>query len=341
MPKLQRKSAKLFAENATATAGGIAQFGSLAAGTPNYSTDPDVIQGLQQYSDGWSAAVLGTKSPALEDRNALDFLLSYQQAYIMQRGVPEWISTETYYQGSFVSLSDGRMYVSKIDNNTNKNPSADTSETYWLRFPTPAEVAAKVSKSGDTMTGTLVNSGRDVSAMAFVLDGAKDNKKDIAASYDNANIGGLRFDAADSAKRTQLYVRDASNNLYTMGIYLDSLGNLQTNAPACDNANSILTTVAITKAETGYVKLGNGMILQWGVVSHGYDARKTVTLGYPFGNTNYKVFLTNYNTGARSAENAMAYTVYAKDSTSFSFFASRLENKSTGTQYASYLAVGY
>ena len=155
MPKLQRKSAKLFAENATAAAGGIAQFGSLAAGTPNYSTDPDVIQGLQQYSDGWSAAVLGTKSPALEDRNALDYLLSYQQAYIMQRGVPEWISTETYYTGSFASLSDGRMYVSKVDNNINHDPSTDTAETYWLKFPTPLEVAEKVDKAGDTMSGDL------------------------------------------------------------------------------------------------------------------------------------------------------------------------------------------
>ena len=57
MPKLQRKSAKLFAKNATAAAGGIAQFGSLAAGAPVYSTDPDTIQALSQYDDGWSAAV--------------------------------------------------------------------------------------------------------------------------------------------------------------------------------------------------------------------------------------------------------------------------------------------
>ena len=81
MAKLQRKSAKLFAEEATASAGGLAQFGSLAEGTPNYSTDPDVIQALDAYKEGWSSAVLGTKSPALEDRNALDYLLSYQQKY--------------------------------------------------------------------------------------------------------------------------------------------------------------------------------------------------------------------------------------------------------------------
>ena len=159
MAKLQRKSAKVFAENASAGIGGIAQFGSLAAGNPNFSKDVDVIQALQAYKNGWTSAVTGNKSPALEDRNALDYLLSYQQAYLMQRGVPEWLDTETYYVGSFVSLDNGRMYVSKVDNNTNHNPSTDTSETYWIAFPTPQELsdglALKVAKAGDTMTGDL------------------------------------------------------------------------------------------------------------------------------------------------------------------------------------------
>ena len=131
MPKLQRKSAKLFAKNATAAAGGIAQFGSLAAGAPVYSTDPDTIQALSQYDDGWSAAVLGTKSPALEDRNALDYLLSYQQAYIMQHGVPEWLDTETYYENSYVVDSDGYLRVSLSDNNTGNDPADDPGGTYW------------------------------------------------------------------------------------------------------------------------------------------------------------------------------------------------------------------
>lgn len=146
MAKLQRKSAKVFAENASAGIGGIAQFGSLAAGNPNFSKDVDVIQALQAYKNGWTSAVTGNKSPALEDRNALDYLLSYQQAYLMQRGVPEWLDTETYYVGSFVSLDNGRMYVSKTNNNKGNNPSTDTNETNWIAFPTPADMAALVAR---------------------------------------------------------------------------------------------------------------------------------------------------------------------------------------------------
>ena len=92
MAKIARKSAKIFAENATAGVGGVSQFGSLATGNINYSKDVDVIQALQAYQQGWTSAVLGNKSPTIEDRNALDYLLSYQQAYIMQRGVPEWLA---------------------------------------------------------------------------------------------------------------------------------------------------------------------------------------------------------------------------------------------------------
>lgn len=131
MAKLQRKSAKVFAEQAQADVLGIAQFGSLAAGNIQYSKDVDTIQALDAYKQGWSAAVVGNKSPALEDRNALDYLLSYQQAYIMQHGVPEWLSTETYYQNSYVVDSNGELRVSIGDNNTGHDPILDEGGQYW------------------------------------------------------------------------------------------------------------------------------------------------------------------------------------------------------------------
>lgn len=132
MPKIQRKSAKIFAEQAQAGVGGVGQFGSLAAGAPQYSKDVDVIQALDAYKNGWSDAVVGNKSPAIEDRNALDYLLSYQQAYIMQQGVPEWLSTETYYKNCYVVDSNGQLRYSLTDNNSNHNPVDDNlGQLYW------------------------------------------------------------------------------------------------------------------------------------------------------------------------------------------------------------------
>ena len=131
MAKLTRKSAKVFAEQANAAVGGIAQFGSLAAGDIQYSKDVDVIQSLDAYKEGWASAVVGNKSPAMEDRNALDYLLSYQQAYIMQHGVPEWLSTETYYKNSYVVDSNGELRVSIGDNNIGHDPIQDEGGQYW------------------------------------------------------------------------------------------------------------------------------------------------------------------------------------------------------------------
>ena len=156
MAKLQRKSAKVFAEDAIAGIGGIAQFGSLAAGDKNYSKDVDVIQALDAYKEGWSSAVTGNKSPALEDRNALDYLLSYQQAYIMQRGIPEWLSTETYYEGSVVA-SGSSIYISLSDNNTGN---AVTNTTYWRKFYTPVEIDTFLANKSDINLSNLTNTGK-------------------------------------------------------------------------------------------------------------------------------------------------------------------------------------
>lgn len=117
MAKIVRKTQKIFGSSAGVNQ--IAQFGSLAAASPTFSTDPAVIQALSQYVSGWFAAIIGNSNPAIEDMNALFYLFAYQLAYLMQEGVPEWDSATTYYTGSLASDGSGTLYVSLVDNNTN------------------------------------------------------------------------------------------------------------------------------------------------------------------------------------------------------------------------------
>lgn len=127
MSKIARKLAKIFGE--TAGAQQIGQFGSFAAGSVAYSTDPDVIQSLGNYSAGWFAAIVGSNSPAIQDVNALDYLWSYQLAYLMQAGIPEWDDDTTYYIGSIVAqVATGILYRSIQDANINN---AVTDPTFW------------------------------------------------------------------------------------------------------------------------------------------------------------------------------------------------------------------
>lgn len=126
MPQIVRKNQKIFGSTAGPT--DIGQFGSLAAASPAYSTDPDVIQALSNYLDGWLSAVVGDNSPAIEDMNALCYLFAYQLSYLLQSGVPEWNASTTYYIGNLVRNSSGVIYRSLTDDNLNN---ALTDNTNW------------------------------------------------------------------------------------------------------------------------------------------------------------------------------------------------------------------
>lgn len=125
MAKILRKAAKIFGLNAGVNQ--IAQFGSLAAGSIAYSTDPDQIQSLANYLVGWFDAVVGGNSPAIEDMNALFYLLAYQVAYLLQQGIAEYNATTTYYINSIVT-SGGVNYISIVDSNVGN---AVTDGTKW------------------------------------------------------------------------------------------------------------------------------------------------------------------------------------------------------------------
>lgn len=147
----------------------LSQIGSLAAGSPVYSTDPDVLQALANYIDGWFDVVIGNNSPAIEDMNSLCYLYAYQLAYILQAGIAEWNAGTTYYTGSFVN-SGGQLFVSLVDNNLNN---AVTDNTKWVSYGVNVSVINPATDSpytmgvGDNGKTFLVNSANG--AMIFNL----------------------------------------------------------------------------------------------------------------------------------------------------------------------------
>lgn len=146
MPKIPRRTQKQFA-GAVTPSGNIAKFGSLAAGAPAFSNDPAIIQSLAAFEQGWQSATVGNESPALQDRNAIDFLFAYQAAYLLQQGIPEWIESTTYFVDGFVAV-DGVIYISKTDNNLN-NAVTDTNNWKTLKstlgIPAPAPAAGLIT----------------------------------------------------------------------------------------------------------------------------------------------------------------------------------------------------
>lgn len=131
MAKLTRVTAKVFAD--TANASDIGQFGSAKLGTKVLTSDVATIQALTAYEDGWADAVLtGRNYPTMQEFNGLLKVMSYQTAYTMQEGIPEYDANTVYYLGSVIKALDIDNKVvlyQSIANNNVGNALSDT--TKW------------------------------------------------------------------------------------------------------------------------------------------------------------------------------------------------------------------
>ena len=172
MAKLTRVTGKLFGETATATGDNpqIGQFGSALAGTYVASTDIETIQNLTAWSNGFIDSVTPSENfPPLPEMTGFGKVLSYQQNYLLQQGMPEWDSATTYYTNSYCSYN-GVIYVSLSDNNTNNNPAS--SPTKWSVYGISRNIGEIV-----TSTIPLTDAGLQL------LDGTKISGNGIYADF--------------------------------------------------------------------------------------------------------------------------------------------------------------
>ena len=129
MAKLTRTLHKIFgASGATSNFG---QFGSAKAGAIVTTKDLATIMTLAAWGTGWQDAIIGSnKAPALEEMNAMLYEHSFQTAYLMENGIPEWEVGTTYYTGSVVRVG-ALWYVSLQDANVGNTPPASASNALW------------------------------------------------------------------------------------------------------------------------------------------------------------------------------------------------------------------
>ena len=130
MPKINQILLKTFAQNAVGS-NDVTQFGSFASvgpgGTP--TNDPAVIQGLPAYESGFTASGL---QPEFREVNGLLYRQDEIMKYLFQEGIPEYLSTRTYYQNSIVKEAGTyKLYGSKTDDNVG-NALNDTANWEFL-----------------------------------------------------------------------------------------------------------------------------------------------------------------------------------------------------------------
>ncbi len=127
MAKIFRKLQKIFALDAANNG----QFGSAQLGTKVLSSDVDTLQALSAWDNGWLDAVVSPQTlPTLEEMQATNYVNTYQLKYLFQEGIPEYLSTEKYFQNSIVKKAGTyQLYGSTVDDNIGN---ALTDPTKWV-----------------------------------------------------------------------------------------------------------------------------------------------------------------------------------------------------------------
>lgn len=118
MPKLPRITVRQFGASGVST--NFGQFGSKKAAAPQTSQDPSVIMSLAAWVNGWTQAAVGARfNPYLEDMNGFCLTVFYFLSNLFERGIPDWDTGTTYYQGALVNdpAVPGDVYVSLTNNN--------------------------------------------------------------------------------------------------------------------------------------------------------------------------------------------------------------------------------
>lgn len=214
MAKYNRPNGKLFGSSAT----NIGVFGSGQQNeTPATSTDPNTVNGLgTHWEEGWDGAVVSQApytAPYIEDMNAVNYVNSYNSAYLLQRGIPEYSATEEYQEDS-VCTYNGEIWICLQDNTVGQTPSEGA---YWhLQGEVPVmndnEILVGAIGGTPTVVGTLAQG--DILASASGLD----IKSDTIVNADINSSAGiveskLALDYSTSSLNTD--IGNVSNDLTT------------------------------------------------------------------------------------------------------------------------------
>ena len=217
MTKYNRPNGKLFGSSAT----NIGRFGSGQAGeTYTTTTDPNVANTLgTHWEQGWDGAVVSQApytAPFIEDMNAVNYVNSYNSAYLLQRGIPEYSATEEYQTDS-VCTYNGEIYICMADGTVGVTP--DESAPEWhLQAELPVmsdnEILVGDTGNGATVTDTL-NQG-DILASTSGLDikaGVVTNTHISSQAGDK--IAESKLDLAYTTSTLNTNIGNVSNDLNT------------------------------------------------------------------------------------------------------------------------------
>ena len=277
---LERVTAKIFAENAPE--GMIGQFGSALTGAKLTTGDVSVIQQLPAYTNGWSSAVISNRNyPTLQETNGAMKVATYQTAYIMQKGIPEWDANTTYYANTSFCQVNGVVYKSLTDNNIGNNPTTSTSN-WEVWNPAEANYAnvdlSNLSPEGEAKFDAKLDENQVTNCILTSNDPSITKTNHTSVSYVNKDcvISGTTASGFSASNYILLSKTMTTATAFTFEIpfVLSSTAGTQTLAYINSGKNSIgISNGVLTLNYDGYTMQGTTRL----VASTAYTVKLTRT----------------------------------------------------------------
>ncbi len=253
MAKLERKNVKVFASNPN-DATQVSAFLTGKKETPDYSSDPDIIQNIY-YTKGW----LGDGEndlPQVTDMNGVMYSESYKTAYLYQQGIADWIVTQEYAENSFCQVA-GVLYKSLVDNNIGNDPTTDDG-THWLEIVFDPYIGENLGNAEGIYAGKTSNNELQFKGIAVTGNGNISASDDtITISIGGGGTGDVYWGAIDGILSNQSDLQQALNlkqNLigYTPEDVSNKVTTVRTDTVATDTAypSEKATRTAIDNAIT-------------------------------------------------------------------------------------------
>ncbi len=230
MAKITREPQKIFGGSLTA-ADNIATFGSTKAGTPTYSLDPSTLQSTA-FLSGWAAALVNNNAPTVQELNGVFYVATYQLAYLLQTGVPEFSADTVYYTGSIVNNGTGALYAATADPTQG---TLVTDQTKWECIVPRGVTAA----TGPTPTIYY----RDGAATFDIAAGAGGNKT-------------IAFEGLPNGAVVNILVNGVATNTVTFGVTKEDGSSLTLAYPT-----TYSNTMSGTKSLFTLIRVGNICII--------------------------------------------------------------------------------
>ena len=193
-------------------------------------------------------------------------------------------STKTDFTIDIDKVED-RLNTKANDNivvHKNENETITSLKTIQITDDNKNLVDSLYIKNPNLTADTMLDTGDNGRCITFT------DKNNVALGYLEFYSFGL--DSESGAKRYMaINACKGGKSKAQISIGFDESENIYTTAPACDMNGSIVTTVNKSKASNGYFKLGNGLIIQWGITPNIGGNGTVCTLPIAFTTTNYSV----------------------------------------------------